>query len=423
MMTFRTMNSERKEVVCVIGLGYVGLPLARLCADQYDVIGYDIDERKIEQLSIQSGEGSNRRKIEFTSSVKAIAKASIYIIAVPTDVTDQQLPDLQPLQQATNAVASELSEGDLVIYEATVYPGCTEELCVPLLEKGSGLKVSQEFDVGYSPERIVPGDTRRTLVKVNRIVAGIDPRSTTRTSRFYQSILTSEIHEVSMIRVAEAAKMLENVQRDLNISLMNEFALIMHRLHIDTSEVIEAARTKWNFHAYKPGLVGGHCISVDPHYMIYKAKQLGIDPEVIAAGRRVNDSIPKFIVKSLVQKLIKHDKNPGHCRVLILGLTFKENVADTRNSKVFDLISELEDYSIATAVYDPHVKSNQLTSDRIELAEVPLAGYDAVIAAVAHDQFREFDEQDFLSMMSVAPILMDVKGMYPSYANVDYWRL
>ena len=346
---------EKKKKIAVIGLGYVGLPIALEFAKHFSVIGFDINSSRIKMMQegidpskeIEAKSFENK-DILFTSNQKDLATAHFHIIAVPTDIDEHKVPDLSPLLKASEIVGSILKKGDYVVYESTVYPGCTEEDCVPVLSKAitqqkilansvsnsnSFLKAGIDFKYGYSPERIVPGDKVRTLTKILKIVAGNDVEATEEIAKIYGHIIEAGIYKAPSIKIAEAAKVIENTQRDINISLMNELAIIFDKIDIDTQEVIKAASTKWNFHPYHPGLVGGHCISIDPYYLLHKSKQLGHDPQVIAAGRRINDEMPKFIAKRLVQKLIEKGKNPGECKILVMGVTFKENVADFRNSK------------------------------------------------------------------------------------------
>jgi UDP-N-acetyl-D-galactosamine dehydrogenase len=310
------------------------------------------------------------------------------------------------------------------VYESTVYPGCTEEDCVPLLEKHSGLKMGVDFKVGYSPERIVPGDKVRTLTKILKIVSGNDAEALDTISQVYGQIIEAGLHKASSIKVAEAAKVIENTQRDINISLMNELAIIFDKIGIDTSEVIEAAGTKWNFHKYQPGLVGGHCISVDPFYLLHKAKQLGLDPQVIAAGRRVNDYIPHFIAKKVVQTLIENGKNPGESKVLVMGITFKEDVADIRNSKVTDLVKELMDYSLNVHVVDPHASPNEVAHEYgITLIDEPVGKYDAIILAVGHKKYKEMNSDNLQQLSKNGLLLFDIKGVKDKDGCEFYWKL
>lgn len=422
---------NKEKVISVTGLGYVGLPLALEFAKHFKVIGFDINEARVELMK----KGIDPSKeleysafkdcdIEFTSDVEDLKKAHFHIIGVPTDIDENKVPNLNPLLGATKSVASALKMGDYVVYESTVYPGCTEEDCVPILESISGLKGGVDFKFGYSPERIVPGDKVKTLTNILKIVSGNDDESLVLISAIYGTIIQAGLHKAESIKVAEAAKVIENTQRDINISLMNELAIIFDRMGIDTKAVIEAAGTKWNFHKYQPGLVGGHCISVDPFYLMHKAKQLGIDPQVIAAGRRVNDFIPSFIAKRIVQALIEQGKNPGKSKVLVMGITFKEDVSDIRNSKVVDLVKELMDYSIHVHVIDPHGCPNELSHEYgITLIDEPVGLYDIVVLAVGHKEYIEMTPKDFQKLSKDEIYMFDIKGMKNPSEFKNYWRL
>ena len=334
------------------------------------------------------------------------------------------MPNLNPLLSASKSIGKILKKGDTVVYESTVYPGCTEEDCVPVLEKHSGLKAGIDFHFGYSPERIVPGDKVKTVTKILKIVSGNSPEALEKIAAVYGSIIEAGLHHAPSIKVAEAAKVIENTQRDINISLMNELAIIFDKMNIDTQSVIEAAGTKWNFHKYQPGLVGGHCISVDPFYLMHKAKKIGIDPQVIAAGRRVNDFIPTFIAKKVVQTLIEQDKNPGKSRVLVMGITFKEEVSDIRNSKVIDLIKELEDYSIEVDVIDPNASAIELKQHyNVTLQQNPTGKYDSIIVAVGHQAYRNMTPTDFEKLSNGPLYVYDIKGVLNKKDFKNYWRL
>lgn len=422
---------SKDKLISVIGLGYVGLPLALEFAKHFKVIGFDINQDRIEMMqnNIDPSEELDSSKFEgtdivFTSDPALISDASFHIIAVPTDINDQKLPNLNPLRSASKVVGKALQKGDIVVYESTVYPGCTEEECLPILEEESGLKLNEDFEIGYSPERIVPGDKVRTLTKILKIVSGSSEASLETISDIYTEIIEPGVYKASSIKVAEAAKVIENTQRDINISLMNELAIIFDKLDIDTREVIKAAGTKWNFHQYTPGLVGGHCISVDPFYLMYKAREVGHEPQVIAAGRNVNDFIPQYIAKTMIQKLISKGKNPGKSKVLIKGITFKENVSDIRNSKVVDLAKELMSFSINVHIEDPFASSNHLAKDyKLSLIETISDDYDGIIVAVSHKEYDKITEADYINLMNSDPILFDLKAMYPVMKQLDYWRL
>lgn len=422
---------NKEKIISVTGLGYVGLPLALEFSKHFKVIGFDINVSRIElmkkgidpskELGSEAFVGCD---IIFTSNVEDLKKAHFHIVGVPTDIDENKVPNLNPLLGASRSVASALKKGDYVVYESTVYPGCTEEDCVPILETISGLKGGTDFKFGYSPERIVPGDKVKTLTNILKIVSGNDEEALEVISDVYRTIIKAGLHKAESIKVAEAAKVIENTQRDINISLMNELAIIFDRMGIDTKAVIEAAGTKWNFHKYHPGLVGGHCISVDPFYLMHKAKQLGIDPQVIAAGRRVNDYIPSFIAKRIVQALIEQDKNPGKSKVLVMGVTFKEDVADIRNSKVVDLVKELMDYSIYVDVIDPHGCPNELALEYgINLIDEPWGLYDIIVLAVGHNEYVKMTAEDFQKLSKDELYLFDIKGIKNPKEFKNYWRL
>jgi UDP-N-acetyl-D-galactosamine dehydrogenase len=421
----------KEKVISVTGLGYVGLPLALEFAKKFKVIGFDVNGSRVammqqhidpsKELPQEAFEGCD---ITFTSNAEDLKQAHFHIVAVPTDIDDHKVPDLNPLIKASQSVGLALKQGDYVIYESTVYPGCTEEDCVPELEKASGLKGGVDFKFGYSPERIVPGDKTRKLSDILKIVSGNDAEALEEIASVYGAIINAGLHKASSVKVAEAAKVIENTQRDINISLMNELAIIFDRMGIDTREVIEAAGTKWNFHKYYPGLVGGHCISVDPFYLMHKARELGYEPQVIAAGRRINDYMPHFIAKKVVQTLIERGKNPGECRVLIMGITFKEDVADIRNSKVVDLIKELKDYSMIVDVIDPHAGVDEVKHEyNIDLIPEIVGTYDAVIVAVGHRAFRNMTPAQIQAMSKGKALWVDVKGVMPQDGTMHYMRL
>ncbi len=430
MSIYEKLKTKEKSV-SVTGLGYVGLPLALEFARHFRVIGFDINEERValmrqgidpsKELAASAFEGCD---IRFTSDPADLQEAHFHIIGVPTDIDDHKVPDLNPLLKASRSVGAALKPGDYVVYESTVYPGCTEEDCLPELEKASGLKGGIDFKYGYSPERIVPGDKVKKLADILKIVSGNDAEALEEISKVYGEIIVAGLHKASSVKVAEAAKVIENTQRDLNISLMNELAIIFDRMGIDTREVIEAAGTKWNFHKYYPGLVGGHCISVDPYYLMHKARKLGFEPQVIAAGRRINDSMPHFIAKKVVQALIENGRNPGECRVLVMGITFKEDVADIRNSKVVDLIHELEDYSITIDVIDPHASAVEVKHEyNLDLKREPEGKYDAIIVAVGHREYVEMNADDLKNLSRNDIMIFDIKGVLKVSANYHYTRL
>lgn len=417
--------------IAVIGLGYVGLPLALEFAKYYEVIGFDIDTDRIELMKAgkdPSNELSEAqfidKKINFTANGKDLKAANLFIITVPTPVDDYKVPNLSALIGATRSVAFALKKGDYVVYESTVYPGCTEEDCLPILETISTLKLG-DFKIGYSPERINPGDKHRTIDTIPKLVAASDDLALDDLHKIYSKIIKAGVHKTSSIKVAEAAKVIENTQRDLNISFMNELAIIFDRMNIDTQEVIKAASTKWNFLKFYPGLVGGHCIGVDPYYLMHKAKELGYDPQVILSGRRVNDRMPIFVATKLVKLLIKSGKTPQSAKVLIKGVTFKENISDIRNSKIFDLIKELQQFEIQVDAVDTYAAKEAVWSQyNIELKDEIEDNYDAVVVAVAHQEFRDLSIDYFKSIMTEKPILMDLKAIYERPNNeLTYWRL
>ena len=425
------MKTENNIILSVTGLGYVGLPLALEFAKKYKVIGFDINKERV-ALMKQGIDPSNEltaaafknATITFTSNFEEVKEANFHIIGVPTDIDKNKVPNLNPLLSASKSIGKILKIGDTVVYESTVYPGCTEEDCVPVLEKHSGLKAGIDFHFGYSPERIVPGDKVKTVTKILKIVSGNSPEALEKIAAVYGSIIEAGLHHAPSIKVAEAAKVIENTQRDINISLMNELAIIFDKMNIDTQAVIEAAGTKWNFHKYQPGLVGGHCISVDPFYLMHKAKKIGIDPQVIAAGRRVNDFIPTFIAKKVVQTLIEQDKNPGKSRVLVMGITFKEEVSDIRNSKVIDLIKELKDYSVEVDVIDPNASAIELKEHyNVTLQQNPTGKYDSIVVAVGHQAYRNMTPSDFEKLSNGPLYLYDIKGVLNKKDFKNYWRL
>lgn len=423
-------NKEKK--IAIVGLGYVGLPLAMGFADKLSVIGYDINEDRLAKLregidpngDLESSQWKGK-DIEFTSSVDKLKEASFYVIAVPTPIDQHNEPDLTPLLLATRTVASVLDPGDYVVYESTVYPGCTEEDCVPLLEEISGLKCKQDFKIGYSPERINPGDKVHTLQNTVKIVSGCDDEALSEIKQVYGLIIEAGLHQASSIRVAEAAKIIENTQRDVNIALMNELSIIFDRMGINTFDVLEAAGTKWNFLHFYPGLVGGHCIGVDPYYLVHKAKELQYHPKMINSGRFVNDSMGRYIAKKIVRKILAQGKNILHARVLVMGMTFKENVSDIRNSKVVDMVREFMDFGAVVDVVDPYASPLAVEQEYgIELKEQPGKDYDAIVVAVAHKDYILLDENYFISLSNEKAVLGDIKGLYRhKIKNMAYWSL
>jgi UDP-N-acetyl-D-galactosamine dehydrogenase len=423
---------RKEKKIAVIGLGYVGLPIALEFARHFSVIGFDINEARVEMMKNNidpskelTAEAFAGTDILFTTDIETLKTAHFFVVAVPTDIDEHKVPNLTPLLKASETVSKGLKKGDYVVYESTVYPGCTEDDCLPIIEAATGLERTKDFKFGYSPERINPGDKVRTLTTILKIVSGCDQESLEEITKVYNHIITAGTYQAQSVKVAEAAKVIENTQRDLNISLMNELAIIFDKMGIDTNAVLEAAGTKWNFLKFYPGLVGGHCIGVDPYYLLHKSKQLGIDPQVIAAGRRVNDFMPGFVAKRLIQTLIENGKNPGDCKVLVMGITFKENVSDIRNSKVADLIRELMDYSLNVHIVDQYASPNEVAHEyKLTLVDEISKNYDAVLVAVAHDDYKVLDMDYFKSIMNGQPVLFDLKSIYPKESEgVNIWRL
>lgn len=430
-MYHNLLNKQSK--LALVGLGYVGLPLALEFAKIISVIGFDINEERLSQMRLGvdpcgelDGESFKAIDIEFTSSVEVLKKASFYIVAVPTPIDNANMPDLRPLLSATKTVGTVLKKGDYVVYESTVYPGCTEEDCIPLLEKVSGLKLGVDFKVGYSPERINPGDKVHTLTNTVKIVSGSDYMALDTIASVYELVVKSGVHRAPNMKVAEAGKIIENTQRDVNIALMNELSIIFNRIGINTYEVLEAAGTKWNFLKFYPGLVGGHCIGVDPYYLVHKSHQLKYHPQIINSGRFVNDSMGAYIGKKIVKEMIRLGKNIFGARVLIMGITFKEDVADIRNSKVIDIINELVDYGVIVDVVDPRADASEVLHEYgIALIDQPFTNkYDSVIVAVSHKDYLELDETYFESIATNQAVLADIKGIYRGkIKNLVYWSL
>ncbi|MES2618246.1 MAG: nucleotide sugar dehydrogenase [Bacteroidota bacterium] len=424
--------AAKQKSIAVIGLGYVGLPLALEFSRKFKVVGFDINPKRVEMLKrfedpskevpASEFEGCD---ILFSHQLEDIRNCSFYIVAVPTPIDDAKSPDLKPLIGASKTVGKVLKKGDYVIFESTVYPGCTEEDCIPVMEKESGLTFNVDFKAGYSPERINPGDKVNTLTKILKIVSGSDAESLEEIAALYGSIITAGIHRAPSIKVAEAAKIIENTQRDLNISLMNELSLIFDKMNINTYDVIEAAGTKWNFLKFSPGLVGGHCIGVDPYYLTYKATELGLHPRVIAAGRYTNDMMGAHIAKVAIKKLINNDKKIKDAKILILGATFKEDVADIRNSKIIDIVKELKSYSVNVEVVDPRADAEEVFEEYgFHLAKSIGTGYDGVIAAVSHQEYKTLNESYFSSICNPKSFVLDLKGLYRgTFKAMEYWSL
>ena len=424
--------TEGKTKLSLIGLGYVGLPIALEFAKKVDVIAFDIRADRVD--SMKNGidpneevpdEAFNDINIHFTTNPEDLKQASFHIIAVPTPTDKHNLPDLGPVMAASETVGKILKRGDYVVYESTVYPGCTEEDCVPVLEKYSSLKYRDDFKVGFSPERINPGDKVHTLTSIVKVVSGCDKESTREIAETYELIIDAGVHRASSIKVAEAAKIIENTQRDINIAFMNELSIIFNRMGINTYEVLEAAGTKWNFLKFYPGLVGGHCIGVDPYYLSYKAKELGYHPQMIDSGRFVNDSMGGYVGKQTVKKIIASSKSPKGAKALIMGITFKENVTDIRNSKVIDVIDELVDFGLIIDVVDPNADPQEVNKEYgLELKDKPAGKYDVVIVAVNHEQYLGLGEDYFSKLLDKKGILVDIKGIYrDKIKKLTYWSL
>lgn len=418
--------------VCVIGLGYVGLPLAHAFSEKFDVIGLDINKDRVEELNngadrtLELSEAqvneSLKNGMKFSTDLQDAKDCNIYIVTVPTPIDSNNEPDLTPIIKSTESIAKILKEDDIVIYESTVYPGVTEEVCVPILEEGSGLKFNETFYCGYSPERINPGDKEHTVTKILKITAGSTPEIATVVDNLYSSIISAGTYKAASIKVAEAAKVIENTQRDVNIALINELAMIFDMMDIDTNAVIEAAATKWNFIKLTPGLVGGHCIGVDPYYLTHKAQSLGYAPNLILGARQINNGMSKMIAEKTVKHMVKNDKKLNGSNILVLGATFKENCPDMRNSKVADIIKELKDYECHVDVYDYWVdKSDFGVKDLNFLESFPQANnqYDAIIVAVAHDNFKKLEMQTYNNLSKGEAIIIDIKGIVEN----PTWRL
>lgn len=424
---------DKNTKLAVIGLGYVGLPIALEFAKRISVVGFDINAGRIAQM--QRGEDPSRelsaadfenRDITFTSNIDDLKGATFFIVAVPTPIDDANLPDLKPLLGASRTVGQVLKKGDYVVFESTVYPGCTEEDCIPILEEASGFKFKTDFKVGYSPERINPGDKEHTLQNVIKIVSGCCEESLNQIAKTYELVVAAGVHRATSIKVAEAAKIVENTQRDVNISLVNELSIIFNKIGINTFDVLEAAGTKWNFLKFYPGLVGGHCIGVDPYYLVHKAMQVGYHSKVINSGRYVNDSMGFYIGKQTAKKIIAQGKIIQESHVLVMGATFKENVSDIRNSKVIDVISELQSFQINVDVVDPYADSAEMEHEYgVSLISELRSDYDAIIMAVNHKDYINFDENYFKSLLKDGKgIFVDVKGIYRNKINdLTYWSL
>lgn len=411
--------------ICIIGLGYVGLPLGVAFAKKYDVIGFDINKLRVEELNNNYDRTLELNKedllevensISYSCNLEDIKDSNIYIVTVPTPIDSSNRPDLTPLIKSSQMIGRILKKDDIVIYESTVYPGVTEEVCVPELETESEMKFNKDFFCGYSPERINPGDKEHTVTKILKVTAGSNPEIATIVDELYASIITAGTHKASSIKVAEAAKVIENTQRDVNIALVNELALIFDTMGIDTNDVIEAAATKWNFIKLRPGLVGGHCIGVDPYYLTYKAEELGYKPNLILGARQINNGMGKYIAEKTIKLMIKKGKRIKDSNILIMGLTFKENCPDIRNTKVVDIISELKEYGSNIDVYEPWIDEKDKCYYDYNFINNPLSSnkkYDAIVAAVGHDKFKAYSQEDFESLIDGENVLVDVKGIIP----------
>lgn len=426
-----------KESISLVGLGYVGMPIAVAFAKKVNVIGYDINAKKIDlyksgvdPTNEVGNEAIKNTNVYFTSNEQDLQKAKFHIVAVPTPVHDDHTPDLSPVEGASRILGRNLTKGSIVVYESTVYPGVTEDVCVPILEKESGLKCGIDFKVGYSPERINPGDKVHRLETIVKIVSGMDEESLDIIAKVYELVVEAGVHRATSIKVAEAAKVIENSQRDINIAFMNELSIIFNKLGIDTKSVLEAAGTKWNFLKFYPGLVGGHCIGVDPYYLTYKAEQVGYHSQVILSGRRINDDMGKYVAENAVKSLIKADKSVKNAKIAILGFTFKENCPDTRNSKIFDIVKELREYGIEPLIADPTADADEAKHlYNIEFTDISsISDMDAVILAVAHEEFSKFSI-DFIDSLygNGQKVLLDIKGLLNRKAYEEagyiYWRL
>jgi UDP-N-acetyl-D-galactosamine dehydrogenase len=421
-MDEKNMNLEHSKIG-IIGLGYVGLPLAVEFGKKFEVVGFDINQTRIDEL--KSGKDStlevepsqlvNSKGLQFSSSIKDLHNCNVYIVTVPTPIDEANAPDLTPLEKSSSMLSTIIATGDIVIYESTVYPGATEEVCIPILEKGSNLVFNKDFYAGYSPERINPGDKVNTLTKIKKITSGSTPEIATFVDDLYQTIIVAGTHKASSIKVAEAAKVIENTQRDLNIAIINEFAKIFNILNIDTQEVLDAAGTKWNFLPFKPGLVGGHCISVDPYYLTYKAKEVGYQPEVILSGRRINDGMGQYTATQLVKAVSKKKIHIDEAKVLILGFTFKGDCPDVRNTKIIDMVKELESFNMNVDVYDHWASPEDVKHEYgVELVkELKQDHYDAIVLAVDHTEYKKWGEEKIRALGKENHVLYDVKYVLP----------
>lgn len=428
---------ERKTKLSLVGLGYVGMPIAVAFAKKIDVVGYDLNARKIElyksgidPTNEVGNDAIKTTKVEFTADASKLREAKFHIVAVPTPVNADHTPDLTPVEGASEILGKNLTKGSVVVFESTVYPGVTEDVCVPILERESGLKCGVDFKIGYSPERINPGDKVHRLETITKIVSGMDEETLDTVAKVYELVVEAGVYRASSIKVAEAAKVIENSQRDINIAFMNELSIIFNRMGIDTLSVLKAAGTKWNFLNFRPGLVGGHCIGVDPYYLTYKAEMLGYHSQIILSGRRINDDMGKYVAESCVKNLIKADKTVKNAKVAILGFTFKENCPDTRNTKIIDIVNELKEYGINPVITDPVADADEARRlygvEFIGINEI--RNMDAVILAVAHKEFESFSMKDIDGFFGTGKkVLLDIKGILDrelyENAGYSYWRL
>lgn len=423
---------DKKVKLAVIGLGYVGLPIALEFAKKISVIGFDISEKRIELMK-QGIDPSNEldasafkdRDITFTTSLDVLREARFFIVAVPTPVDEHNVPDLKPVCKASETIGKVIKRGDYVVFESTVYPGCTEEDCLPIIERLSGLKNIVDFKLGYSPERINPGDKKHTIRTVVKVVSGCDAESLEEIAKTYELVVDAGVHRASTIKVAEAAKIIENTQRDLNIALMNELSIIFDKMGINTYEVLEAAGTKWNFLKFQPGLVGGHCIGVDPYYLTYKASELGYTPKVILSGRTINDGMGSYVARKMLRHIISNVNDVKAAKVLVMGATFKENVSDIRNSKVSDIVRELQSFFINVDIVDPHADADELEHEYgFRLVDHEANDYDGVIICVSHDEYNKMDDAYFKSITKPNALIADLKGCYLNkIRSRKYWSL
>jgi UDP-N-acetyl-D-galactosamine dehydrogenase len=423
---------DKKKKLAVIGLGYVGLPIALEFAKKISVIGFDINAQRVEMMQHKIDPSQELEPgafdgcdIEFTNDLEVLKQANFFIVAVPTPVDEHNVPDLTPVLRASETIGKVIKNGDYVVYESTVYPGCTEEDCVPVIGKISGLKMVTDYKIGYSPERINPGDKEHTITSIIKVVSGCCEESLDTIAKVYELVVKAGVHRASSIKVAEAAKIIENTQRDLNIALMNELSIIFDKMNINTFEVLEAAGTKWNFLKFQPGLVGGHCIGVDPYYLTHKSKELGYDSQVILAGRAINDGMAGYVAKKVLQHIIQNNGNVKDAKVLVMGATFKENVSDIRNSKVADVVKELQSFSLNVDVADPHADSDELKHEYgFGLTQNTAKDYDAVIVTVPHNSYKNLDDAYFSSISKEKAMIADLKGIYRNkISSRTYWSL